>query len=454
MTRTVLWALLSHWRRAPLQLFTLIAGLALATGLWSGVQAINAEARASYDAAAATLGEGRYARIEAASGGEIALADYVALRRAGWQVSPVVQGRLGEVRLVGIEPLTAPGGIGPGAEEADIAAFLGGAGQVFGRAEALDALPALDAERVVAPDVAPGTVLTDISVAQRLLERDGVDALLVAPEQPLGRADLAEIAPDLALRLAQGGSEIGRLTDSFHLNLTAFGLLCFAVGIFIVHGAVGLAFEQRRPVLRTMRALGVPLGRLVALVVAELAGIALVAGTIGVGLGWLLAASLLPDVAATLRGLYGAEVAGGLTFRPVWWLSGLGIAVLGTALAATLMRQTRSAMLGVLKSDYVRTARAKGLAERRVILKHAFRNALTPIVTLTALLFGELIAGAVLTEQIFTIPGFGKLVVDAVFNRDYAVVQGIVLVTAMGFIVMNILADAAYFVLNPRLRKQ
>ncbi len=128
--------------------------------------------------------------------------------------------------------------------------------------------------------------------------------------------------------------------------------------------------------------------------------------------------------------------------------------VLGTALAATLMRHTRSAMLGVLKSDYVRTARAKGLSERRVILKHAFRNALTPIVTLTALLFGELIAGAVLTEQIFTIPGFGKLVVDAVFNRDYAVVQGIVLVTALGFIVMNILADAAYFILNPRLRKQ
>tara|TARA_R110002049_G_scaffold203654_1_gene374233 strand:- start:30987 stop:31931 length:945 start_codon:yes stop_codon:yes gene_type:complete len=128
--------------------------------------------------------------------------------------------------------------------------------------------------------------------------------------------------------------------------------------------------------------------------------------------------------------------------------------VLGTALAATLMRHTRSAMLSVLNSDYVRTARAKGLVERRVILKHAFRNALTPIVTLTALLFGELIAGAVLTEQIFTIPGFGKLVVDAVFNRDYAVVQGIVLVTAVGFIFMNLLADVAYVLLNPRLRKQ
>ncbi|MGJ8573190.1 MAG: ABC transporter permease [Hoeflea sp.] len=128
--------------------------------------------------------------------------------------------------------------------------------------------------------------------------------------------------------------------------------------------------------------------------------------------------------------------------------------VLGTALAATLMRHTRSAMLSVLSSDYVRTARAKGLSERRVILKHAFRNALTPIVTLTALLFGELIAGAVLTEQIFTIPGFGKLVVDAVFNRDYAVVQGIVLVTAVGFIFMNLFADIAYVLLNPRLRKQ
>ena len=128
--------------------------------------------------------------------------------------------------------------------------------------------------------------------------------------------------------------------------------------------------------------------------------------------------------------------------------------VLGTALAATLMRHTRSSMLGVLSADYVRTARAKGLAEKVVILKHALRNALTPIVTLTALLFGELVAGAVLTEQIFTIPGFGKLVVDAVFNRDYAVVQGIVLVTAVGFIVMNLIADAMYYVLNPRLRGQ
>lgn len=128
--------------------------------------------------------------------------------------------------------------------------------------------------------------------------------------------------------------------------------------------------------------------------------------------------------------------------------------VLGTGLAAQLMRHTRSAMLSVLNSDYIRTARAKGLAERVVLVKHALRNALVPIVTVTTLLFGELLAGAVLTEQIFNIPGFGKLVVDAVFNRDYAVVQGIVLCTGVAFIFMNILADAAYRILNPRMRDE
>jgi peptide/nickel transport system permease protein len=126
--------------------------------------------------------------------------------------------------------------------------------------------------------------------------------------------------------------------------------------------------------------------------------------------------------------------------------------VLGNALAATLMRHTRSAMLSVLSSDYIRTARAKGLPERSVVLQHSFRNAVLPIVTLGALLFGELLAGAVLTEQIFTIPGFGKLVVDAVFNRDYAVVQGVVLCTAVGFILMNLAADVLYVLLNPRMR--
>ena len=126
--------------------------------------------------------------------------------------------------------------------------------------------------------------------------------------------------------------------------------------------------------------------------------------------------------------------------------------VLGNAIAAVLMRHTRSAMLQVMNTDYVRTARAKGLRERAVVLKHALRNALTPVITLGALELGTLLSGAVLTEQVFTIPGFGKLIVDSVFNRDYAVVQGVVLVTATTYIVLNLLADLAYFLANPRLR--
>ncbi len=139
---------------------------------------------------------------------------------------------------------------------------------------------------------------------------------------------------------------------------------------------------------------------------------------------------------------------------PGRWAMGLVLPafVLGTGIAGVLMRHTRSAMLQALGSDYIRTARAKGLREQRVVLKHALRNALVPVVTLGAIEFGQLLSGAVLTEQIFSIPGFGKLLVDGVLYRDYAVVQGLVLVSALLFIAASLVADILYFVINPRLR--
>ena len=126
--------------------------------------------------------------------------------------------------------------------------------------------------------------------------------------------------------------------------------------------------------------------------------------------------------------------------------------VLGSGLAAVLMRQTRNAMIEVLSADYVRTARAKGLAQAAVVVRHALRNGLIPVVTILGLQMGALMSGAVVTEQIFVLPGFGRLIVEAVFTRDYPLVQGVVLITASSYVLINLLVDVSYTVLNPRIR--
>src|SRR5207253_9451995 len=126
--------------------------------------------------------------------------------------------------------------------------------------------------------------------------------------------------------------------------------------------------------------------------------------------------------------------------------------VLGTALAAVLMRQTRNSMIGVLSADYIRTAYRQGLASRAVIFHHAIRNSLIPVVTILGLQAGALMSGAVVTEQIFVVPGFGRLIVEAVFTRDYPVVQGVVLITASSYVLINLLVDASYSLLDPPIR--
>jgi putative ABC transport system permease protein len=349
----ILAVLLSHWRRHPMQLATLLIGLISATALWSGVQALNAQARLSYDRAAATFGGARTAMLVGRTA-TFPQQLFVDLRHAGWPGSPVLEGRIQiggrSFRLLGIEPITLPVEVGnaPTIGRANLRSFMTPPGETLVAPEMLSdlgltegapptanggmVLPPLRAQAQLVPDV----LVVDIGVAQRLLNMpDQVSRLLVGKAKGK-RAPLESVAGDkLRLVAPDAESDLERLTDSFHLNLTAFGLLSFVVGLFIVNSAIGLAFEQRLPMLRTLRACGVSARLLNTVLLVELVSLALVAGAIGLICGYLIAASLLPDVAASLRGLYGAQIPGQLTLKPEWWIAGLAISVLGALAAAT-----------------------------------------------------------------------------------------------------------------------
>ncbi len=396
MMRAIASALVSHWRRNPLQLFTLIVGLALGTALWAGVQAINTEARASYAAAANDTAQ--FSLITSKSGQAMDMADYIGLRRAGWLVSPVVEGDLAGISLMGIDPLTTPRAMGLqiGGQGGDLAAFLLGDGQIFARADVLAKLPK-SLHGILRADIPPDTAITDIGAAQRILGRLGqIDRLIVAPVQPMTRGPLAD---NLRQTQPQQTSDVARLTDSFHLNLTAFGFLSFAVGLFIVHGAIGLAFAQRRVMVRSLRAMGAPLRAIMGMMLAELIILAALAGAIGVVLGYLMAEALLPDVASSLRGLYGADIGNSLAFRAQWWLPSLGIAMGGTLLAGggALRTLARMPLLASAQPQAFAMARSEGLFMGSLILL-AVAGGLTiwghGLVTGFAMLGALLIGGA------------------------------------------------------------
>jgi putative ABC transport system permease protein len=350
-----------------MQLATLLIGLISATALWSGVQALNQQARTSYDRAAATFGGARTAMLVGRDGTAFPQKLFVDLRRAGWDVSPVLEGRVQiggrSIRLLGIEPITMPAEAtsAPAMAMTGLQSFLSPPGQTLLAPETLSelnlaegAMPATDHGLALPPlklqaQLVPGVLVVDIGIAQRLLNMpDQISRLLLAHRATQKRAPLETIVGD-QLRLVQPDAEtdLERLTDSFHLNLTAFGLLSFFVGLFIVNSAIGLAFEQRRPMLRTLRACGVSARMLNLVMVAELVTIALVAGLVGLVCGYLIAASLLPDVAASLRGLYGAQIPGQLTLKNEWWFAGIGISVLG-ALAAAATSLAKAARLPIL----------------------------------------------------------------------------------------------------------
>jgi putative ABC transport system permease protein len=369
--RRAIWTLavlLSHWRAHPLQLATLLIGLIAATALWSGVQALNQQARNAYDRVAAVFGGTRTAMLVGASGATFPQELFAKLRRAGWPVSPVIEGRVQigghAYRLLGIEPLTLPAEVGnaPTLGRTELAAFITPPGRTLAARDTLAdlrlaegdtpatsggaTLPPLQAQAELVPDV----LVVDIGIAQKLLNKpDQISRLLIGKAK--GKAEPLERVAGDQLRLIEpdAESDIERLTDSFHLNLTAFGLLSFFVGLFIVNSAIGLAFEQRLPTLRTLRACGISARLLNVVLVLELVALALVAGLVGMICGYLIASTLLPDVAASLRGLYGAPVNGELSLKPEWWIAGLVISVIGAlaAAAAALIKAIRMPVLAV-----------------------------------------------------------------------------------------------------------
>ncbi|CRM74908.1 outer membrane-specific lipoprotein transporter subunit LolC [Pseudomonas sp. 37 R 15] len=435
-------ALLSHWRRHPVQFFSVLTGLWLATALLTGVQALNSQARDGYARASQLIGGEPQASLSAPDGAGFAQAVFAELRRAGWPVSPVVQGRVvlkgheeQRLQLMGIEPVSLPGSgsvAGQRLSQAQILAFFDAPGRTWIAAQTLQALGLHEGEQPltangqplpplqVQPDMAPGMLLTDIGFAQPLLDMQGRLSRLLLDNIFAARHP----TPPAGLQLKQGDdNNLSRLTESFHLNLDALGFLSFVVGLFIVHAAIGLALEQRRGLLRTLRACGVSARMLILSLGVELGFLALLGGVLGVASGYLLASLLLPDVAASLRGLYGAEVAGQLSLSPWWWLAGLGLSLLGALLAgaSSLWRAARLPLLALANAQAWHEAHGRWLRRQGWVAGVALVVALLALVWGNSLAAGFVLMASLLLGAALGLPVLLNGVLKGVLGRSRSV---------------------------------
>jgi putative ABC transport system permease protein len=442
--RETLRALLSHWRQHPVQFFSVLTGLWLATSLLTGVQALNSQARESYARASQLIGGEPQASLSAPSGATFSQHVFVDLRRLGWPVSPVLQGRVTlkghedqRLQLMGIEPVSLPAGsavAGQALAIEQIVEFFSPPGSTWISPQTAQALGLHEGERPLTlsgqalpplhaqADMAPGVLLVDIGFAQQILGLPDQLSRLLLPK------DFTATLPEQfkgQLQLKTRGEEnnLSRLTESFHLNLDALGFLSFVVGLFIVHAAIGLALEQRRGLLRTLRACGVSARMLIACLAVELGGLALIGGLAGVASGYLLASVLLPDVAASLRGLYGAEVAGQLSLSPWWWLSGVGLSLLGALLAGanSLLRAARLPLLALADPQAWHQAHARWLR------RQGWVAAVAAVIALLALIFGDslssgfVLMAALLIGAALALPVVLNWVLNLVLHRSRSV---------------------------------
>ena len=285
--------------------------------------------------------------------------------------------------------------------------------------------------RMIPGDPARVMAGTDADAAglEEIREKYGLkDPVLLQYLRWLGLALRGDLGESIRTRVSVTGTVAKKLPIT--IELAAFAIL-IAVGIAIPAGVLAAV---RRNTVWDLLASGVSLCGVS--VPNFWLGIMLIL-FFSVRLGWLPASGFVPLWESPLANLQ-------RMLMPAF--------VLGTALAAVLMRQIRNSMIEVLSADYIRTARAKGLPGRAVVFRHAVRNGLIPVVTILGLQMGALMGGAVVTEQIFVVPGFGRLIVEAVFTRDYPLVQGVVLITASSYVLINLLVDVSYSVLNPRIR--
>ncbi|MHA6574739.1 ABC transporter permease [Pseudomonas yamanorum] len=439
-------ALLSHWRRHPVQFFSVLTGLWLATALLTGVQALNSQARDSYARASQLIGGEPQASLGAPDGASFPQALFAELRRAGWPVSPVVQGRVTlkghedqRLQVMGIDPVSLPGGggvAGQTLDRAQMVAFFHPPGRTWIAPQTLQALGLKEGDQPltaaglalpplhVQPDMAPGLLLTDIGFAQPLLDMpQRLSRLLLDKAFAAAHPALPpELGAQLQLKQAEENN-LARLTESFHLNLDALGFLSFVVGLFIVHAAIGLALEQRRGLLRTLRACGVSARMLILSLAVELGGMAMLGGLVGVASGYLLASLLLPDVAASLRGLYGAEVPGQLSLSPLWWLSGLGLGLLGALLAgaSSLWRAARLPLLALANAQAWHQAHGRWLRRQGWVAGAALLIALLALVLGDSLASGFVLMAALLLGAALGLPVVLNGVLKTVLGRSRSV---------------------------------